>query len=341
MSSAISRNRCFSVAIPAKDEQETLGAALKALDRAAENYEGDVAIYVLANNCCDQTLAVLQHARLRKARLSWAGTSLLPPYQHAGWARRLALDGAAELLNYPDDVLASTDADTVVAPNWFTRTAHHLDNGVDAVAGQALTRRSDRRALVEKAQRRLNLLNRYHIALNWLRADMAVSQHDPWPRHFYEGGASLAVTLGMYRATGGAPTPPVGEDRALFDAVRQAGGKVRHPLDVRVFTSGRTQGRAAGGMADTLARWMTQDDNEAIHETYVIPAALNPAMAVDDDRLTFANLPTALAALQAIIKARGSTSAPQVKPILFAALGANDCNRALKIAPQLIDRSVA
>lgn len=341
MFSAIHRERCFAVAIPARDEQDTLGAALAALDLAAEHCSGKVAIYVLANNCRDGTLAVLQRTRLRKARLTWAATSLLPTYQHAGWARRLALDAAAQLLNHPDDVLASTDADTVVAPNWFTRMAFHLKQGADAVAGQALTRRSERKALAATARRRLNLLCRYQTALNWLRADLSPVQHDPWPRHFYEGGASLALTLGMYRAVGGAPTPRVGEDRALFNAVRQAGGRVRHPLDVRVFTSNRTQGRAAGGMADTLARWITQDDSDPIHETYAIPAALNPAVAGDDDRLTFEDLPTNIAALQAIIKARRSASSPQVKPIFFAPLGTDDCDRAAQIERQLIDRSVA
>jgi hypothetical protein len=47
----------------------------------------------------------------------------------------------------------------------------------------------------------------------------------------------MALTLARYNTTGGAPAPRVGEDKALFDAVRRRGGRVRHPHDVKVFTS--------------------------------------------------------------------------------------------------------
>ena len=73
------------------------------------------------------------------------------------------------------------------------------------------------------------------------------------------------MTLSAYRRTGGAPTPSVGEDKALFEAIRQTGGRVRHPTDVRVTTSARLVGRAPGGASDTLALWARQSDDEAIH----------------------------------------------------------------------------
>ena len=43
-----------------------------------------------------------------------------------------------------------------------------------------------------------------------------------------------------------------GEDRAFTSAVRQAGFIVRHAIDIEVVTSGRLEGRAAGGCADTM-----------------------------------------------------------------------------------------
>jgi cellulose synthase/poly-beta-1,6-N-acetylglucosamine synthase-like glycosyltransferase len=249
--------RDIAVALPAKDEEAELPACLAALDAAAARYKGVVTITVLANNCQDATVEILDGTRLNHAHLQWTALSLLPAYGHAGWARRLALDHAAASLKAPDDVLACTDADTLVTPDWFVRTITHLDAGADAVAGRALTRRCDRVALGEKAARRLNMLGRYYTALDWLRAETAPAE-DPWPRHYYEGGASIALTLELYRRIGGAPTPSVAEDRALFAAIREAGGRVRHPLDVRVFTSSRINGRAAGGMAETFARWIDQ-----------------------------------------------------------------------------------
>jgi hypothetical protein len=44
----------------------------------------------------------------------------------------------------------------------------------------------------------------------------------------------------------------VGEDRALFEALRRSDGKVRHSLEVQVLTSARTDGRAQGGLSDAI-----------------------------------------------------------------------------------------
>lgn len=297
--------RHIAVALPAKDEEADLPDCLAALDTAAARYGGPVSIAVLANNCHDGTAEVLARTKLTHARLQWTALSLLPAFAHAGWARRMAFDQAVSLLAAPGDVLACTDADTIVSPDWLARTVAHLDAGADAVAGRALTRRRDRAVLGKEAARRLNMLGRYYTALDWLRTEPGALQ-DPWPRHYYEGGASIALTLELYRRIGGAPTPCVGEDRALFAAVREAGGRVRHPLDVRVFTSSRTQGRASGGMAETFARWIEQDPDAPLHETYTLPHALDPAHPGHREQLTFETLPAAVASAQAMIRERQS-----------------------------------
>jgi hypothetical protein len=333
--------RRVAVAIPARNEQQQLRACLASLDCAAAACRAPVTIMVMANNCTDGTVDLLRHVRLRHAKLHWRAVSLLSGCRHAGWARRLAFDAAAASLCHPDDVLASTDADTCVAPDWITRTIAHLNVGADAVAGRALTRRIDRAGLGEGASRRLNLLGRYYTALDWLRADQAPCAHDPWPRHFYEGGASIALTLAGYRRIGGAPTPPVAEDRALFAAMRAAGGRVRHPLDVRVFTSSRTEGRAPGGMADAFARWIAQAEDEPLHETYAFPAALDPERASPGDQLSFRTLPAAIATVAAVIRARRSAAAPQVEPILVPPLLADDLDGLAQGGPQLGDGIVA
>lgn len=330
-----------AVALPAKDEAAWLPACLDALDRAAAYFGGDVTIVVVANNCADATARVLDDARLRHATLLPQLVTLLKPYRHAGWARRIAFDAAAATLHAANDVLMSSDADTCVSPEWITRAVAHLRAGADAVAGRALTRREDRRALGAEAMRRLNLLGRYYTALDWLRADLAPVPHDPWPRHFYEGGASIALTLGAYRRIGGAPTPDVAEDRALFAAVREAGGVVRHPLDVRVFTASRLEGRAPGGMADAFAAWIAQDLHQPLHETYAFPAALTPEDATKEERLTFATLPAAISEAGAMIRSRRSPASPQVEPILLAPLGTDHLDRAAEHHAQSLDGLVA
>jgi hypothetical protein len=236
-----------AIAVPARDEADVD-------DRVAS-----VEIVVLANNCADDTARI---AGTFGPRCHALAMDLTPERAHAGWARRLALDAAANRLRADADVLMTTDADTLVAVDWLVRTLDHLDAGWDAVAGLARLSPRELRGLDRDHRRRLALIQRHERAQTRVRACMEGGE--PWPRHFYEGGASIAATLGIYRRIGGAPTPPVGEDKALFDAIRQAGGRVRHPTDVRVQTSARLVGRAPGGASDTLARWGEQADDEAI-----------------------------------------------------------------------------
>jgi len=307
--------RRVAVAVPARDEAERLPACLAALDRAAAAWRGPVTIVVLANQCRDASIAVLAATRLRHATLVWRAVSLLPGYAHAGWARRLAFDAAADLLAADHDLLLSTDADTLVAPDWLVRNAACLARA-DAVAGRAVTIRAERAATGAAGHRRLDLLGRYYTALDYLRAARDPGT-EPWPRHHYEGGASIALTRGLYRRIGGAPTPALAEDRALFDRVRAMGGRVVHPVDVRVATSCRLDGRAPGGMADTVAGWVAQDEAAPLHDTYHLPIALDPDRAAATDRLSFATLPAALAEAQRLIRLHRSGAPPQVEPIAF------------------------
>lgn len=312
----------IAVAIPARDEEERIASCVAAIDRAAQTHGGRIDIVVLANGCEDGTVARLAALRPRHARLHWRAASLRPGSRHAGWARRLAFDAAADLLASDDDLLLGTDADTLVAPDWIVRNAAHIAHGAAAVAGRAFTPHRERAALGTAAKRRLDLLGRYYTALDRVRAAREPDPADLWPRHYYEGGASIATTRGWYRRIGGAPTPPLGEDRALFAAVRAAGGRVRHPVDVRVFTSCRAVGRAPGGMADTVAGWIAQAEDAPLHETYAPDAALACAAARAEDRLSFRTLPSAIRDVQQAIRAlrRDLAATPEVEPIAVVPL---------------------
>lgn len=334
-----SRLRSIAVAVPLKNEAAHVTAMLAALDEAAGRYGGSVSVVVLANDCTDDSLSLLEAFLPRHIDLEWRAVSMLPGARHAGWARRLALDTAAARLRHPDDLLLSTDADTLVDPNWIARTVAHVDRGYDAVAGHALTTREDRRSLGGRAKERLDRIGRYYTALAYLRAGDGSAAGDAWPRHFYEGGASIALTLDLYRRIGGAPTPHVAEDRALFDRIRAHGGRIRHPVDVRVFTSCRTKGRAPGGMADAVALWISRGEDEPLHELYGVSASLD-GTAAERDRLCFRTLPTAHAEAQRLIRARRrarrdpSEAPPQIEPILFMSLGMDVGNGAPQYGSQ-------
>lgn len=293
--------RRVAVAIPAHNELTVLPACLTALGKAAAFAGVDALdVVVLANNCGDGTAQVAAGATFDgRLRLHVIEARLPPERAHAGWARRLALDAAAELLSSPRDLLLSTDADTLVAEDWLARTGAWFDRGWDAVAGLARLRPAELRILPIDHRARLANLRRYEQAITWLRA--ARDSSEPRPRHFYEGGASMALTHGLYQDIGGAPTPRVGEDKALFEAVRSAGGKVRHPMDVRVLTSPRLDGRAPGGASDTLAEWGRLDEDAAIPGVVTIAESLGLRRG-EKPALTFRTLPAEIGRARDLVR---------------------------------------
>jgi hypothetical protein len=102
------------------------------------------------------------------------------------------------------------------------------------------------------------LIGRGQIESDYERVLLALSArldpvpHDPWPNHWTASGASLAFTLRAYRAIGGLPLTPSGEDRALIAALFERDLRVRHDPDIAVITSARLVGRAQGGTADAI-----------------------------------------------------------------------------------------
>ena len=111
----------------------------------------------------------------------------------------------------------------------------------------------------------------YAALLDEMRALLAPDLADPWPRHDEESGASIAVTLAAYRRAGGMPAVPLGEDRAFFNALHRIDARVRHAPDIAVIVSALLEGRAQGGMADTMRRRIERPD--AFLDARLEPAA--------------------------------------------------------------------
>ncbi|GAB3841921.1 hypothetical protein GCM10028821_49560 [Hymenobacter jeollabukensis] len=262
------------VIIPAKDEADALPTTLAALaaqlDAEGQPLSGaSYEVIVLANNCTDATAAVARAAGQRHPhlRLHVLEISLPRAEAHVGRARRLLMDEAArrlELAGRPRGIIASTDADTRVAPDWLTALQREFAAGADAVGGRILP---DAPTTAGCPARRLHLHDAaYRLGLARLEHLLDPSAADPWPRHHQHFGGSLALTVAAYRQVGGLPVVPYLEDEALCQLLLRHELRLRHSPLVRVHTSARQQGRVAVGLSWQLRVWA--DDAAAGREPW-------------------------------------------------------------------------
>jgi Glycosyl transferase family 2 len=251
----------FVVAIPVRDEEERLPACLRAVARQRDRLGRPipptlVRVVIFANNCTDRSAHL--------ARKLGAGLSLdvrvvearLPPAtSHAGAARRAAMDIAeAWLVEWgdKDGVILTTDADSQVAPNWIAENLAAFEAGAEAVLGR-IDLDEEGAYLPEALHRRGELEDAYEKLLTELSWLLDPLEHNPWPHHATISGASLGVTRAAYCRVGRLPRVPLGEDKALVALLSRQDARVRYCSSAHVITSGRTDGRAPGGVADTLA----------------------------------------------------------------------------------------
>jgi hypothetical protein len=184
---------------------------------------------------------------------------LAPSEANAGHARRLAMELAAQLVG-EDGVILTTDADAVVDPDWIAENLRALEAGADAVAGWVDLDAADWAQIPIKLHEDDARECAYDALCDELHARLNPDPADPLPRHTQHSGASIAVSARIYTLAGGLPAVHVGEDRAFFVALRHVDARIRHSPACHVTVSGRMQGRAAGGMADTIRRRMLSPD---------------------------------------------------------------------------------
>ena len=242
------------VAIPVYNEVDRIEDCLKALGAQESLGASDLGVLLFLNNCSDGTAHVVASLRpslpipLRVIERTFAEAN-------AGWARREAMEAAAGWLEEAgafDGVILTTDADSRVPGDWVARNLTVIAAGADAVAGKIALDPEDAARLPDALHARGRLEGAYETLLTELEAWVDPVPHDPWPRHWTTSGATLAVRLATYRQVGGMPAIAVGEDRAFVSSLLGSDARVRHEPTITVVTSGRLDGRAPGGAADTM-----------------------------------------------------------------------------------------
>ncbi len=241
----------FCVCVPARDEADRLPILLDALAR--QDVDGPIRVSILINNTVDDSVAAVARAQAawgERLHLAVACYDLPPERAHAGTARRLAMEAGLARIDPDRGVLISTDADTRPPSGWISAMLRAIDAGLDIVGGRIVV--DDAEPLAADMDAMQVKLDRYWACVRAIEDDIDPCRWDPAPRHGDHTGASLAILAPLYRAAGGVPAIPAGEDRALVEAAVAAGGRLGHPMSVWTRVSARTIGRATGGMADHM-----------------------------------------------------------------------------------------
>ncbi|HEY2479854.1 MAG TPA: glucosyl-3-phosphoglycerate synthase [Solirubrobacterales bacterium] len=252
------------VVVPAHDEEARIGRCLEALAGQVEVGPEEFEVIVVLDACEDGTAAAVEAVRSSLVRNTSpddertdAGPAIhavTGPGKGAGPARATGMDiGCARLesLGRRDGLLASTDADSIVAPDWIARQLEAVAAGAEAIGGEVTLDAAEAAALPPGilADRESQLAARTREA-----AARGPAEH----AHF--SGASLGVTPDAYRRAGGMAWLAALEDQELEDRLVAAGVTIHRLRPVSVVTAARTEGRAERGLARDLelARWLTE-----------------------------------------------------------------------------------
>jgi cellulose synthase/poly-beta-1,6-N-acetylglucosamine synthase-like glycosyltransferase len=223
------------VVVPARDEADRVEHSLGALMRAARHphlRRTHVRVVVVDDSSTDTT------GERSSAILGSRGEVVRVDVQNVGSARRTGfreLCRASHGLDATGVWFATTDADTLVHPEWLMRQVRWWRTGADAVAGTVTP--------ISWAEQTAAVRVRYGAHM-W-RLGMQNG-------HPHVHGANLSLTKSAYVTAGGIPAVETGEDHALWQAVQASGTRALHVSDVVVATSTRREGRAPAGFSNLL-----------------------------------------------------------------------------------------
>lgn len=252
--------RPVCVCVPARDEEARLPRLLAAL--AEQDWPRPLPVVIALNNTSDGSRPVVERAARRHGdalKIHLDEQTYAAPAAHAGTARRRAMALGAEILGDDDrSVLLATDADARPPRDWVRRNVEAIERGVDLVGG-ALELDPEDDAISPLVRSRWDALAAYWRAVRAIEDEIDPVAWDPAPRHGDHTGGSLAVTVAAWRATGGVPAIPIGEDGAFVMAARSRGFRLAHPADVHTLVSARAEARAEGGMGSTMKALASRD----------------------------------------------------------------------------------
>lgn len=219
----------IGIVVPAHDEGELLPSCLAALREAAgvarARYPGlRVRLVVTADACTDDTPVLAGLGGAAVVRIA---------ARNVGRARAAGM--RAVLRGHRPETLwlTTTDADSVVPPQWLASQLGYAEQGWDAVAGTVTV--ADWTGHTPATAHEFS--RSYGVWRDW---------------HPHVHGANLGFSADAYLAAGGFAPLRTGEDQALIAALQGLGRRVRRAPDLRVVTSARRRFRAPAGFGHGL-----------------------------------------------------------------------------------------
>lgn len=242
-----------AIVIPAKDEEDRVVPCLMAAATACRNVADHVSgIILVINNTTDRTAVAAGEYALSQPDIPVVviDCHFDPADAGVGSARRLGLDLACRMVGQSGTLL-TTDADTLVRPDWIAQNLAELlraDMICGTVSGQPDEAQNLPPAIAAHGSAEWDYVN----GCVALAAALDPLAHDTAPAHHNAAGASMAVSARVYQAVGGLPVIQIGEDRAFAERIEAHDYRLRYSDRVIVETSCRMIGRTDGGMAGAL-----------------------------------------------------------------------------------------
>ncbi|MEE4211371.1 MAG: glycosyltransferase family 2 protein [Parvularcula sp.] len=245
------------VVVPAHNEEQRLPETLRSLLRAAAFSPLPVNIFVFVNNSSDGTAAAvrsLANSGVHSAcSIVLEGVHLPAARAHAGGARAAGTAWAVRQFDlHEDDIILSTDADTVVPVHTFRTLAEGFSRAADVM----LARINCVADPYDPAPAAALDYGTPHV--EWRcrvrqLVEAKISGERPNPAiHDDYGAAGLAFTVAAYHRIGGFEPIPCNEDKAFVAKADMLRLRVDRGSRFEVMTSTRLNGRASGGMAAAL-----------------------------------------------------------------------------------------
>lgn len=269
------------VMIPSFREPDVL-ATLDSL-AACSPPRGISEVFVIINEpeTCDPEISALNEQTYRdvigwiakqpqgRIRFHTAPVVKLPQkWAGVGMARKRGMDEALwrfQLLDRPNGIIVSLDADTLVEPHYLTTIEDHFMKHPSHV-GATIDFSHQLDGISNKQREGILLyekyLKYYKAALTWCG----------YPNALYTIGSAFAVTADGYVRRGGMTRRKAGEDFYFLQTLTQV-GKVGEITSTAVHPSARESDRVAFGTGPSIRQWMA--DAEDLRLTYNIQAFID------------------------------------------------------------------